>query len=71
MLPAISVGFVLSMTVFAGVPTQAADLDVSASRHAGFVKAPPQILVVAQKNASPQGTCDWIGPGGRAVYRCR
>jgi hypothetical protein len=71
LLPKISAGIVLSVTVFASVPTQAADPDVSASRHVGVIKAPRHTLVVAQKSAAPQRTCDWIGPGGRAIYRCR
>jgi hypothetical protein len=71
MLPKISAGIVLSVIVFASVPTQAADPDVSASRHVGVIKAPRQTLVVAQKSAAPQRTCDWVGPGGRAIYRYR
>ena len=71
MLPKISAGIVLSLTIFASVPTQTADPDVSASRHVGVIKAPRQTLVVAQKSAAPQRTCDWVGPGGRAIYRYR
>jgi hypothetical protein len=37
--------------------------------HACSVKAPRLSYVVAQGNA-PHRVCDWIGPGGRAVYRC-
>jgi len=67
----ISVGIVLSVAVLAGVPAQAADTAVNVSRHGGAGKAPRQTLVAAQKSEAPQRTCDWVGPGGRAIYRCR
>ena len=69
-LPAISVGMVLSVVIFASAPTQAADLDVNVSRRVGVEKA-TQTLIVAQNGEAPPRTCDWIGPGGRAIYRCR
>jgi hypothetical protein len=68
MLRAISVGIVLSVTLAPLVPTQAADPNVNVSRHAGVGKAPDRTLVVAQKSEAPQRTCDWVGPGGRAIY---
>jgi hypothetical protein len=69
----ISVGIALSMTVCAQVPTQAADLDVKVGGHGDVDvgKVDQKTLIVALKNEVPQRTCDWIGPGGRAVYRCR
>jgi hypothetical protein len=74
----ISVGIVLSVAVLAGVPAPAADTAVNVSRHGGAGKAPRQTLVAAQKtlvaaqkSEAPQRTCDWVGPGGRAIYRCR
>ncbi len=70
-LPAISVGMVLSVAIFASAPTQAADLDVNVSRHVGLAKAAQKTLIVAHNSETPQRTCGWLGPGGRAVYRCR
>lgn len=52
-----AIGIVMSMTLLAVAPTQAGDEDVKAPRpHPGAVKV--------------HRHCDWIGPGGRAVYRC-
>jgi hypothetical protein len=70
-LPAVSVGMVLSVAIFASAPTQAADLDVSLSRHVDIGKTPQKAFVVAQNTEVPQRSCGWLGPGGRAVYRCR
>ncbi len=67
-LPAILVGMVLSFAIFASAPTQAADLNVNVSRRA---KAAQKTLIVAQNGEVPQQLCGWVGPGGRAVYRCR
>jgi len=69
--PTISVGIVLSVSVLASVPTLAADLDVSLSRHVDIGKTPQKAFVVAQNSDVPQRSCGWLGPGGRAVYRCR
>lgn len=68
-LPAISVGMVLSVAIFASAPTQAADLDVS--RRIGLEKAAQKTLIVAQNGEAAQPACGWVGPGGRAIYRCR
>jgi hypothetical protein len=62
---------VLSVAIFASAPTQAADLDVSLSRHVDIGKTPQKAFVVAQNTEVPQRSCGWLGPGGRAVYRCR
>jgi len=72
-----SIGILLSMTLFAAlptavVPTQAAIHGAKVKcLHAGIIKAPRRSFVVAQTNVAPQRTCDWIGPGGRAVYVCK
>jgi len=71
LLPAISVGIVLSVAIFAGAPPQAAALDVNVSRHVGVAKATQKTLIVAQNGETPQRACGWLGPGGRAIYRCR
>ena len=68
---AISVGMVLSIATFASAPTQAADLDVNVSRHVGVEKAAQKTLIIAQNSEAPQRACGWVGPGGRAIYRCR
>lgn len=70
-LSAISVGMVLSVAIFANAPTQAADLDVNISRRVGVEKAAQKTLIAAQNGEVPQRACGWVGPGGRAVYRCR
>ncbi|MGO9682930.1 MAG: hypothetical protein ACLPTZ_10145 [Beijerinckiaceae bacterium] len=70
-LPAISVGVVLSVAIFASTPTQAADLNVSVSRRVNVEKAAQKTLIVTQNGETPQRACGWLGPGGRAVYRCR
>ena len=68
---AISVGMVLSVAVFAGAPTQAADLAVNVSRHVDVERQLRRHSIVAQNSETPQRTCGWLGPGGRAIYRCR
>jgi hypothetical protein len=70
-LPTISVGMVLSVAILAGAPPQAADLDVNVNRHAGVAKAAQKTLIVAHNGEARQRACGWLGPGGRAVYRCR
>ena len=73
-LPAISVGMVLSVAIFASAPTQAAyltDLNVNVSRRVNVEKTAQKTLIVAQNGETPQRACGWLGPGGRAVYRCR
>jgi hypothetical protein len=71
MLPKISAGILLSVIVFTTVPTQVADLAANVSRHDGVGNAPDKTLLVAQISNAPQRTCDWVGPGGRSIYRCR
>jgi hypothetical protein len=62
-----AIGIVMSMTFWALAPAQAVDQDVKANRQrVGAVKPPREIL----DEQLPQRACDWIGPGGRAVYRC-
>jgi hypothetical protein len=52
-----AIAIVMSTTLLAVAPIKAADENVKPSRqNAGTVK--------------PHRHCDWIGPGGRAVYRC-
>jgi hypothetical protein len=70
-LPPISVNLVLSVDIFASAPTQAADLDVNVSRGVNVEKAAQKTLIVAQNGEVPQRACGWLGPGGRAAYRCR
>ncbi len=72
MFPAFLVGIALSIGLCTQVPAQAADQGVKVGRHAevGAGKA-AQKTIIARNDQVPQQTCDWIGPGGRAVYRCR
>jgi len=47
--------------------TQAANHKANIKYHHGrVVQAASRALVMT----SPQRVCDWVGPGGRAVYRC-
>ena len=64
-----AIGIVLSLILLAVVPTQAADLKTKVSRH--VVKTSRHALAVPQDGAMPQPICFWVGPGGRAIYRCR
>jgi hypothetical protein len=48
----------LDMTLAAVAPTEAAHHKAQTRHH--LVKMEPQ----------PVRVCDWVGPGGRAVYRC-
>jgi hypothetical protein len=61
-----AIGIVLSLILLAAVPAQAADLETKVSRH--VVKTSRHALAVG---AMPQPICSWVGPGGRAIYRCR
>jgi hypothetical protein len=47
----------LAMVVFVAAPTEAAVH--RAKPHRALITTP-----------APQRVCDWVGPGGRAVYRC-
>jgi hypothetical protein len=59
------IGVVLGLTVLALAPVRGSDLPANTSHRTHIVKA-------KHKPADPpaQRVCDWIGPGGRAVYRC-
>lgn len=70
-LAVIAVRIVLTAIVFAGVPGQAADLHLNAGAGGGGDSELSKTLLVAQKSESTRLICGWIGPGGRAVYRCR
>jgi hypothetical protein len=52
----------LGMTVAVAAPSQAAYHHLKARHsHGSVAKSDPP---------APHRACDWIGPGGRAVYRC-
>ena len=52
-----AIAIVMSITLLPAAPIKAADEDVKVSRqHADRI--------------TPHRHCDWIGPGGRAAYRC-
>lgn len=55
------VAAVLGMASVAVAPSQAAYHKAKIRHHARVV----------QKIDPPQRVCDWVGPGGRAVYRCQ
>jgi hypothetical protein len=64
-----SICIAFGMTLFA-VPAYAMHHKTKIKcHHACSVTAPRPAAVVKQDNA-PHRVCDWIGPGGRAVYRC-
>jgi len=57
------IGIVMSMTLLAIAPAKAGDQDGKVTRQHAKSQA--------NDDPPPQRNCDWIGPGGRAVYRCR
>jgi len=58
------IGIALSLILAALAPTQASDLHAKSHR-THFAKAKQKPV-----DAPMQQVCDWIGPGGRAIYRC-
>ena len=72
MLPAFSVGIALSIGLCAQVPAQATDQGVKVGRHAEVGNGnAAQKIIIALNDQVLQRACNWLGPGGRAVYRCR
>ena len=67
MRSAISFGLGLSLAVFAVSSTTAATHKARIQHHYNY-----DIHAVAKPLVDPPSrrVCDWIGPGGRAVYRC-
>lgn len=61
---------VSSLILLAFVPAQAADLKVKASSNGGVAKARGHARATGQDDPPPQRVCEWVGPGGRALYRC-
>lgn len=62
-----AISIALSLTVMA-VPTSDAGSNVGAGNQS--IKRPHQARVFRQSEPVRRRTCDWVGPGGRAVYRC-
>jgi hypothetical protein len=60
MRKAASISAAIGMAILVVAPSQAANHKVSHHR-SHIIKSEP---------AAPHRVCDWIGPGGRAVYRC-
>jgi len=58
------IGIAVSLILAALAPTQASDLHAKSHR--------THVAGAKQKPVDPpmQHVCDWIGPGGRAIYRC-
>jgi hypothetical protein len=57
-------GIGLSLILAGLPPAQASDLHAKKSHNAHLIRA-------KQKTVDPPiQQCDWIGPGGRAIYRC-
>lgn len=52
----------LGMSLLIVAPSQAAYHHIKVRHHHGSV--------VKSDPPAPRRVCDWIGPGGRAVYRC-
>ena len=52
----------LGMTLFIVAPSQAAYQHTKIRHHHGSV--------VKSEPPATHRVCDWIGPGGRAIYRC-
>lgn len=49
----------LGVAVAAAAPSQAAHHKIKTAYH-----------LVRKEKSAPVRVCDWVGPGGRAVYRC-
>ena len=65
-----SISIAFGMALFA-VPAYAVHQQTKINcEHGCNVKSPP-LAALAKQNNAPHRVCDWIGPGGRAVYRCR
>lgn len=73
MRPTASIVVVLSAAFLTGfsalAATQATALEGKSKPHA--LRAHDKILHLMVAEPTPQRTCDWVGPGGRAVYRCQ
>jgi hypothetical protein len=68
-----SIGIVLSLMLVAVAPTRAADLGTKAGRHvkvSHHVRSGESDRQALPGVAVSPRNCDWIGPGGRAIYRC-
>lgn len=70
MRQATSIVIVSGLISLALVPAQAADVKIKASWDAGVAKAYGHARAIRRDDPPPQRVCDWMGPGGRAVYRC-
>ena len=68
MRPTTSIIVVLSAALFALAATQATALEEQSKRHA--LKAHHKVLHLTAVASTPARVCEWVGPGGRAVYRC-
>jgi hypothetical protein len=55
---------ILSVTFFGAATSQAAIQEVHVKHH----HVP--VVKTLRIDAAPRRVCDWIGPGGRAIYRC-
>jgi len=60
MRKSLSIFAALAIACVAMAPAQAAYHNAKSRHH----------VRVARKSDSPQRVCDWVGPGGRAIYRC-
>jgi len=70
MRQATSVIIVSGLILFAFVPAQGADLKIKPSQDVVIAKAHGHTGALRRDDPPPQRMCDWMGPGGRAVYRC-
>jgi hypothetical protein len=55
---------ILSVTFFGAATSQAAIQKVHVKHHH------VRVVKTLRIDAAPRRVCDWIGPGGRAIYRC-
>lgn len=65
---ATSIIIVSGLILLAFLPAQAADLKIKVSRD--FDKVYGHARAIRRDDPPPQRVCDWMGPGGRALYRC-
>jgi hypothetical protein len=70
MRQATSIVFALGLISPAFVPAQAADLKIKAKPEVSVANAHGHARAIRRDDPAPQRICDWVGPGGRASYRC-
>jgi hypothetical protein len=67
----IAIAAILSVTVLVAPGLNVATVATTAGTGKQAVKSPRQTRAAILNAATPERTCSWVGPGGRAIYVCR